>query len=145
MRLLILVVIIAAVAGYTMTRRGPSTLTLTGIVTTNNVIVGPQIGGQIEKLFVKEGDPVMRDQLIATIRPGELQADRAYAAHNVDSLASTVKENEAALRYQQRQADDSVVQAEASLAATVAQQGEARAQLESARIDLDRIRALEKE
>jgi HlyD family secretion protein len=144
-RLLIFISLVAAIAAYTMTRRGPSTLTLTGIVTTNNVIIGPQIGGQIDKLFVKEGDKVTRDQLIATIRPGELQADSAYYAHSVESMASTVKENEAALRYQQRQADDSVLQAEASLAATIAQQGEAKAQLESAKIDLDRVQALTKE
>jgi HlyD family secretion protein len=144
-RLLILVAIIAAVAGYTMTRRGPSALTLTGIVTTNDVIIGPQIGGLIDRLFVKEGDTVVRDQLIATIRTGELQADSAYYAHSVESMSSTVKENEAALRYQQRQADDSVRQAEAALVATIAQQGEAKAELENAKINLDRAQALAKE
>jgi HlyD family secretion protein len=144
-RALILVAIIVALAGYAMTRRGPSALTLTGIVTTNDVIIGPQIGGQIDKLFVKEGDPVVRDQLIATIRPAELQADSAYYAHNVESMSSTVTENEAALRYQQRQNDDSVRQAEAELSATISQQGEAKADLERAKIDLDRAQALFKE
>jgi HlyD family secretion protein len=145
LRLLIFISIVAAVAAYTMTHRGPSALTLTGIVTTNDVIIGPQIGGRIDKLLVKEGDPVVRDQLIATIRPGELQADSAYYAHSVESMASTVKENEAALRYQQRQADDFVLQAEAALAATIAQQGEAKAQLESATIELDRVQKLTNE
>ena len=48
------VVLAAAVAVYYVMHRAPSALVLTGIVTTNDVIVGPQITGQISKLLVKE-------------------------------------------------------------------------------------------
>ena len=55
-RLLIILGVIAFGARYYMTRPAPTELTLTGIVTTNDVIVGPQVAGQITKLLVKEGD-----------------------------------------------------------------------------------------
>jgi multidrug resistance efflux pump len=105
-------------------------------------MVSPQISGQIQKLLVKEGDSVARNQLIATIQPAELQADSAYYKHSEEGVASTVKQNEAALRYQQRQNEDSVYQAEQLLSAIIAQQAEAKGALESTKIDLDRAKAL---
>jgi len=142
--LLLVVAVIAVAARYYMTRPGPTELTLTGIVTTNDVIVSPQISGQIQKLLVREGDSVQRDQLIATIQPAELQADSAFYQHSEEGMASTVRENEAALRYQQRQTEDTVFQAEQSLTAIVAQQAEANAAIETAKMNLDRAEALMK-
>src|SRR5262245_1718671 len=61
-RLLILVVLLGSGAAlYAYFNRPPSSLTLTGIVTTNDVIVSPQIAGQLAQLFVKEGDQVRKD------------------------------------------------------------------------------------
>jgi multidrug resistance efflux pump len=142
LRLLIVLAIVGGAVRYVMTRPGPTALTLTGIVTTNDVIVSPQIGGQIEKLLVNEGETVTRNQLIALIGPAELKADSSYYEQGVQTLASQVKESEAALRFQQRQTEDQIQQAEAELAATIAQQGEANAALENARINLDRSSAL---
>ena len=48
-------------------------LVLTGIVTTNDVVVSPQIGGRSSELLVDEGDTVKQDQLVAVIAPDELQ------------------------------------------------------------------------
>ena len=78
----------------------PAALVLTGIVTTDDVIVSPQIGGQIEQLLVKEGDAVKKGQLVAVIVPDELRAETAYYTHNVAGLSSQVQESEAALRFQ---------------------------------------------
>ena len=61
-----------AAATYLYTRP-PAALVLTGIVTTNDVVVSPQIGGQISQLLVAEGDVVKKDQLLAVITPDELQ------------------------------------------------------------------------
>src|SRR5439155_16027738 len=109
---LLLLVLVAAGAGtYAYRRIGPTPLVLTGIVTTNDVIVSPQIGGQIAQLLVKEGDAIAKDQLIAVIAPDELKADTAYFSHNVAGLSSQVRESEAALRYQQRQTADQIQQA----------------------------------
>ena len=95
---LLVVLAVAAVAWYAYVRSRPTALVLTGIVTTNDVIVSPQIGGQLGEVLVQEGDAVKRDQVVAVIRQDELQADRAYYQNNVAGLASQVQESEAALR-----------------------------------------------
>jgi HlyD family secretion protein len=143
-RLIILLLIAGGIAYYAM-QKPPAVLTLTGIVTTNDVIVSPQIGGRIDQLLVREGDTVTRNQLVAVIAPEELMAERQYYEHNVEGLSSQVEESEAALRYQQMQTTDQINQAEATLAATIAQQKEAAANLENARINLERSEALSKE
>src|SRR4051812_23764477 len=99
---LLLLVVVAAAAGagvYAYSRMAASALVLTGIVTTNDVIVSPQIGGQISQLLVREGDTVAHDQLVAVIAPDELKADTAYFSQNVAGMSSQVRESEAALRF----------------------------------------------
>jgi len=142
-RIPILLLLIAAAAyAYYSTRPGPATLVLTGIVTTQDVIVSPQVSGQIRQLMVKEGDPIQRGQLLALLMTDELQAERAYYAHTADSITSQVEENQAALRYEERQTEDRVQQAQANLATAIAQQAEATAALENAKITLDRAQKL---
>ena len=143
-RLILLLGIVGGIVYYSM-QKPPSVLTLTGIVTTNDVIVSSQIAGRIDQLLVNEGDAVKRDQMLAVMQPDELMADRAYYEHSVEGLSSQIQEGEAAVRYQQRQTVDQISQAEATLAATVAQQAEAAANLENARINLERSEALSKQ
>jgi len=141
--LFLLVLLIAGGAGYYVyARTRPTSLVLTGIVTTNDVIVSPQIAGQIGDLLVKEGDEVHRDQVVAVIRPDELQADTAYYRSNVAGLASQVRESEAALRFQQQQTADQIRQAEAALASSEAQVKSATADLENARLTFTRTQDL---
>ena len=87
-RPLVLLLIVAALAPPPTPTPpcGRRTLTLTGIVTTNDVIVSPQVAGQLRELLVKEGDVVKKDQRIATIVPDELAADTAYYAQNAAGL-----------------------------------------------------------
>ncbi len=145
-RLVFLLILAGGVAlAYYSMRQPPGPLILTGIVTTEDVIVGPQVGGQIGQLLVKEGDQVQRNQLVAVMATDELQADRAYYARTVDSIQSQVGENEAALRYEQRQTEDQIQQAQAALETAIAQTGEARAALENARIVLERTGKLSAE
>jgi multidrug resistance efflux pump len=145
---LLLLVILAGAAGavvYAYSRMGPPALVLTGIVTTNDVIVSPQIGGQLSQLLVKEGDTVTRDQLVAVISPDELKADTAYFTQNVAGLSSQVRESEAALRFQQRQMDDQIRQAESTLASTESQVEAASADLENLRLIYTRTQDLSKQ
>jgi HlyD family secretion protein len=116
----------------------PTALVLTGIVTTNDVIVSPQIAGQISKLMVNEGDQVTRGQLIAVITPDELRTDIDYYAHTAEGLTSQVKEGEAALRFQLQTTADQISQAEATLASTIAQEKSAEADRENARLGFER-------
>jgi len=100
--------------------RTPSVLVLTGIVTTNDVIVGPLVEGRVSQLLVAEGDSVTPNQLVAVLAPGELAAERTYYAHSAEGLASRVQAGEA------------------DLAAAVAQDSEAQANLAIAKANLDR-------
>ncbi|HEY7284169.1 MAG TPA: efflux RND transporter periplasmic adaptor subunit [Vicinamibacterales bacterium] len=144
LRPLLILAIVAGLgyAAYAYATRPPTSLTLTGIVTTNDVIVSPQIAGQIEKLLVKEGDEVKKDQLVAVLKPDELKADTAYYSQNVEGLSSQVRESEAALRFQERQLADQIAQAESTLASSEAQVKAAAADLENARATYTRTQNL---
>jgi len=137
--LLPIVLILLVVGGVAYVRWSqPTSLVLTGIVTTNDVIVSPQISGQISKLLVNDGDQVKRDQLIAVITPDELRTDVDYYAYTAQGFTSQVQESEAALRFQQQQTVDQIKQAEATLASTVAQEKSAEADRENARLVFER-------
>ena len=69
----------------------PGDLVLTGIVTTDDVVISPLVGGQIEKMFVKEGDSVTPNEVLARLVPSELQADTAYYAHSASEGAVRVQ------------------------------------------------------
>jgi HlyD family secretion protein len=141
--LVLIVLLLAAGAGaYAYRHMPPAPLVLTGIVTTNDVIVSPQITGQIGQLLVKEGDTVKQDQLIAVINPEELKADTAYFAQNEQGLSSQIRESEAALRLQERQTVDQIHQAESTLASVEAQVEAAAADLEQTRITYNRTQNL---
>jgi len=138
-------VAVASWGAYSYANRPPTSLTLTGIVTTNDVIVSPQIAGQVSQLLAKEGDEVKRDQLLAVMRPDELKAETTYYAQNVEGLSSQVRESEAALRFQQRQMADQIAQAESTLASTEAQAKAAAADLENARLIYSRTQNLSRQ
>jgi multidrug resistance efflux pump len=141
--LLVLVILIAgggAVYYKAMTRLKP--LTLTGIVTTNDVVASSQIQGRLSQVLVKEGDTVTAGQLIAVIEPQELRADESYFAHTASGTASQVAGAEAALKFQIAQTRDQIKQAEASLAAAQAQESEAEADLELDRVNYQRTKGL---
>jgi len=140
------VIVLAAGAGtYAYRRMAPPALVLTGIVTTNDVIVSAQIAGQIGDLQVTEGDAVKRDQLIAVIVPDELKADSAYFAQNVEGMSSQIRESEAALRLQERQTVDQIRQAESTLQSIEAQVEAATADVERARLTYTRTQNLSRQ
>jgi multidrug resistance efflux pump len=146
-RVAVLAVLVLAAAGvvyYVLSARS-SALVLTGIVTTNDRIVSPQIAGQIARLLVREGDRVAPDQLLAVMAPQELRTDTQYYAHSAAGATSQVAQAETQLRLQRQQSRDAIRQAEANLAAAEAQRAEAASQLEMARLDLDRNAGLVKE
>ena len=144
-RPLILLILVAGGAYYWYLSSRPVPLVLTGIVTTNDIVVSPQIAGRIEKLAVDEGDQVKANQTIAVLDSGELQQEHAYYAASEAGAASQVAESTAALRYQERQVTDQIRQAEANLAATEAQQMAAHAELENAKVSFNRAEQMLKQ
>lgn len=141
---LLVVLLLAGVGGgaYYYAERTPDRLTLTGIVTTKDVIVSPQIAGRIGKLLVREGEVVKKGQLAALLVPDELRQESAFYAHSAQGAMSQVQESAAALRLLERQTADEIRQAEATLAAAESQWKAAEAELENARLTADRARKM---
>ncbi|MGE3276559.1 MAG: HlyD family secretion protein [Vicinamibacterales bacterium] len=139
---LMIVALIGAAAWFWLTRPGPDTLVLTGLVTTDTVIVSPQVGGRLTDLRVAEGDAVTAGEVLGTIDAGELTAERAYYDASAQSLQSQVAESEAALRLEQKRLADAVRQAEASVATAEAEQVAAEADLGRTRVTRDRTHRL---
>jgi HlyD family secretion protein len=139
---LALATLLAALAVYGFVASRPRTLLLTGVVTTNDVVVSPQLGGQLGQLLVAEGDAVRKGQLLAVISPDELQAETAYYAQSAAGLSSQVRASEADLRFQERQSAEQIRQADSNLAATRAQAAAAAAEREQARLTYERARGL---
>jgi len=144
-RALALVVLLAASGGaYWYTSRPVTSIVLTGIVTTNHIVVSPQITGRLDKLFVAEGDAVKADQLLAVLAPDELREERAFYSFSAEGAGSQVHESEAAVRLQERLTTDQIAQAEANLEATRSQEAAARAELENATTAYDRAQRMMK-
>jgi multidrug resistance efflux pump len=135
-------VLLGAVVLYALVRARSPFLVLTGVVTTNDVVVSPQIGGQLGRLLVTEGNAVEKGQLLAVITPDELRADTAYYAQSAEGLSSQVQASEADLRFQERQTAEQIRQAASNLAATEAQAAAADADREQARLTYERARGL---
>lgn len=140
--IILVLVIAASVAVFYVTRLRSKGMVLTGIVTTDEVIVSPQIAGRLEKVLVKEGDAVSDGQLLAVIAPKELIADQAYYDSTMKGSGAQVEVAESALKFQELQTREQIRQAEAALAAAQAQQRQAAANLEQARLTFNRTHAL---
>jgi multidrug resistance efflux pump len=138
----LLVLAIGAAAAYYLLRARASTLVLTGVVTTHEVVASSQVAGQISALLVKEGDAVTTGQLVATIAPDELRADSAYYAQAAEGASSAVQQNEASLRMERQQTESQIRQAEAAQASAEAQLKSAQADLDNAKLTFDRQKKL---
>jgi RND family efflux transporter MFP subunit len=96
--ILIFILLLTVIGGvYYATRPVSGEIILTGIVTTDEVIVSPEIKGRIGQLLVQEGDRVAKGQLLAVIQPEEQLADVAYYTKNNQQTAYQVTQAEADL------------------------------------------------
>jgi HlyD family secretion protein len=139
--LLVVAALLVAGAVY-LANRPRQALVLTGIVTTDEVIVGSEIEGRIEQLRVGEGDTVTNGQLLALIQPQERKADMQFYASAEQESASQVTQAEADLKFQEAETSNTIRQAESNLAAADAQVTQARADLEIAELTFRREREL---
>ena len=143
--LFVVVVVVAVVVGgglyYTFAGRARD-LVLTGIVTTDDVIVSSEVQGRLQELLAKEGDTVKQGQILGRIHPQEWKADVAFYADSEQQSAAQVAEAEANLRYQDAQMSNQTRQAEANLAAARAQVAQAVADSENTRLIFEREKAM---
>jgi len=140
-RPIVILIVLAAAAAATwyFTSRASRQLVLTGIVTTDTVLVGSEIQGRVLDIKVKEGDVVKRGDLLATIQPQEWQADLAYYTNRELQSVAMVTQAKAELKYQDLQTSNQILQAEANLQSAEAQVAQASAELENAKILLERL------
>jgi HlyD family secretion protein len=141
----LLTLLAAAGGAYWYTSRPPTSLLLTGIVTTNHIVASPQITGRVDKVLVAEGDEVKAGQLVAVLTPDELREERAFYSFSAEGAGSQVRESEAAVRLQERLTTDQIAQAEATLAATESQRAAAQAELDNARTAYERAQRMMKD
>ncbi|HEV8072533.1 MAG TPA: efflux RND transporter periplasmic adaptor subunit [Opitutaceae bacterium] len=129
--LVITFLVLGAVTLYFVTSCHPRSLVLTGIVTTDDVIVSSEIQGRLQQLSVKQGDAVKSGQLLGLIAPEEWKADMAYYENGELGAAADLK-------YEQAATDSQIKQAEANLASAEAQAAQAEADLENAQLNFKR-------
>ncbi len=140
LRVLFVLLIMAGI-GYAMyyeMNLSPGTIVLTGVVTTDDVIVAAQIPGRLQELKVNQGDPVKKGELLAVIQPAEQKADLSYYENSQKQAATQVSQSEADLKYQEQQLQDLIAQANANLASAQAQVKQAEADLENATLTFQR-------
>jgi multidrug resistance efflux pump len=146
LRIVVPVVIIAIAAGlFLVNRNRGRSLRLTGVVTTDAVIVSSEIQGRLQKLLVNQGDNVKAGQLLADIQPQEWKADMSFYASSEQQSASMVEQAEADLKYQEAQTSNQIRQAEANLASAEAQSVQGKADLENSRLNFERLQNLFKQ
>jgi HlyD family secretion protein len=92
-----ILVIAIAIIFYVIYNQPPHEITLTGVVTTDEVIVSPEIEGRLEKLYVSEGDAVTNGQLLARIQPEQWRADVDFYASSEQSSAASLAQAQADL------------------------------------------------
>ncbi len=124
---------------YVFSTPGGKDLVLVGTVDSNQIVVSPQIGGRISKLFVEEGTPVKQGDLIALLDPAELEAQERAAAATISSLRSRVSESQYTQRSTKGSTSSDVANAQARLQSSRAQLANAEATLARVESDSRRI------
>lgn len=135
---ILIVAVIVLASLYFFFRPHPNQITLTGIVTTDDVMVSPEIQGRILHLLVNRGDTVTNEQLLAVLQPKEWKAEMAFYANTEQQWAAQVEVAESDVKFQESQTSNQIQQAEATLASTKAQVKQAEAELENARLNFKR-------
>ena len=98
-KIVLTILVLAIVAGgvYYALTRPPAEIVLTGIVTTDEVIVSSEIQGRLQELLVREGDTVTNGELLAVIQPQEQLANVAFYASSEQQSAADLAQAQADL------------------------------------------------
>jgi multidrug resistance efflux pump len=145
---LILVILIAAALAiglYWIFHARQREIVLTGVVTTDEVIVAPEILGRLQQLLAREGDTVTNGQLLAMIQPQEWSAEMRFYTNSARQTSAQVEEAVANLKFQEEQTSNSIWQSEANLAAANDEVTQAEADLENASLTYKREQGLFKQ
>jgi HlyD family secretion protein len=80
---------------YYSASRPPARIILTGIVTTDEVMVSSEIQGRLQSLLVREGDAVTNGELLGQIQPEQWQADMAFSVSSQQQAAADLAQAQA--------------------------------------------------
>lgn len=110
-----------------------------GLEAEDSITVSTNNEGRIEQVFVKEGDYVKANQIVAVIEPDDLQDQtlQAEAALNAAKLRFSQAQSNALL--QETQIEGSIKQAEQAVKAAEAQYKQAKASLKSSQENLSLV------
>jgi HlyD family secretion protein len=141
---IVLILILVAVAIVLWRLFAPSAreILLTGMVTTDEVIVSSEVQGRLEQVLVRVGDEVTNGQLLAIIQPQQWAAEMEFYTNNARQSSSQVLEAAADLDFQEQQTSNTIRQSEANLAATRDQVAQAEAELDNATLTFKREEGL---
>ncbi|MGC9943022.1 MAG: efflux RND transporter periplasmic adaptor subunit [Verrucomicrobiota bacterium] len=131
--ILILIVVLVLIAGgiyYTKSHRAGD-IVLTGVVTTDEVIVSSQVQGRLDQLLVREGDNVTNGELLALIQPQAQLADMEFFTRSGQQSGADLV---------QAQAD--LIKMQADFASAQASLAQAQADAENARLNFERMQRL---
>lgn len=73
--------------------------TVSGTIETDEVHVGPRMGGRVQKIFAQEGDQLRAGQPIAELDAEELKARRDLAAAQVDTAQHDAESQQAQFKF----------------------------------------------
>ncbi|HEY1662231.1 MAG TPA: efflux RND transporter periplasmic adaptor subunit [Verrucomicrobiae bacterium] len=96
-KLIVILLVLGAITGgiYYCFMRPPVEIILTGTVTTDAVIVSPEIQGRLEKLLVDVGDQVTNNELLAKIQPEQWQADADFYSRSEQQTTADLAQAQA--------------------------------------------------
>ncbi len=134
--------IVAGVAAAVLFWPSRRRLTLTGIVTTDEVIVSSEIQGRLQELGVREGDRVVAGQRVGRIQPPEYTADLDYYVSAARQAEAGIGEAQADLALARAVTADQIEQARSNLSAARAQAAATVADRENARLEFEREQQL---
>lgn len=135
------VLVVAGVVYHFLTRE-PSSIVLTGVVSTDDVRVSAMAQGRLLDLMVGPGDAVKKGEMLARIEQQDAQADVEYYRNSEHASAAAVDESAAELELLEMQTREQIRQAEATLDVSRAQAAQGDANLEQARLELERQRGM---
>ena len=127
------VVLILGIAVYVWASSRPQPLVASGTVEARDIRVGSKVGGRIDQVLAREGDPVAAGQVLVTFDDRELKATRDASLANLQKLQKGYRPEEI------EQARAAAEQAQADYA--LRKNGSRKEDIDAARADLDRARA----
>ncbi|HEY3861800.1 MAG TPA: efflux RND transporter periplasmic adaptor subunit [Verrucomicrobiae bacterium] len=145
-RIIIILILAAAAAGiyFGLAARRPA-IVLTGIVTTDEIVVSSEIEGRLQKLLAAQGDTVTNGQLVALIQPAERKAELEFYTNNAWQTSAQVTQAEADLDFQEAQTSNLISQSEANLSSSKDEVTQAEADLDNAERNFKREEELSKQ